>query len=64
MVQFMKLGHMLVLIAKIGLKYAILAKNSPKMAIFDLLKSPQLQGTKILSLEILLKKSLVLGPLG
>ena len=55
---------MLVLIAKIGLKYAILAKNSPKITIFDLLKIPQLQGTKILTLKNLLKKSLVLGPLG
>ena len=64
MVQFMKLGHMLVLRAKIGLKWAILTKNNSKMAIFDPFKKPQLQGTKNLTLKNLLKKSLVLGPLG
>ena len=31
----MKMGHRLVLEAKTGVKYAILAKNGPKMTIFD-----------------------------
>ena len=34
------------------------------MTIFDPFKSPQLQGTKNLTVQNLLKKSLVLGPLG
>ena len=42
----------------------ILDKNGPKMTIFDPFKSPQVEGTKILTLQNLLKKSLVFNPLG
>ena len=62
MAYIMKIGHWWVLEAKIGLTLTILAKNVSKMTIFDPFKSPQFQGTKF-TLQILLKKSLVLMPL-
>ena len=61
MAYIMEIGHGWVLEAKIGLTFAILAKNSSKMTIFDPFKSSQLQGTKKLTLQNFLKKSLVLS---
>ena len=60
----MKMGHRWVLEAKTGVKYAILAKNGPKMTIFDPFKSPQLRKTNKFTLLKLLQMSLVLMFLG
>ena len=62
MAYIVKIGHGWVLEAKIGLTIAILAKNGSKMTIFDPLRAPSSKEQK-LTLQNLLKKSLVLGPL-